>query len=274
MSDKFRHKLLFIIMLFLLIGCATTVEEDIERAQFALDRGDWDTAIHYANLALEADLSNVQAALALSSGYAGKSGFKLHEILVKVADFASRRSVFKIVHDALTDESGEAVDLDLLRIAIEVLTEWLNPQPNYKHPHFIDFTVKVAILLAAESYAVPPLLAQPTLDGPIDTTNITEAAKSIVQSNFIDVDNHFINSDLPEDDGIIKQVRSTYCVLQSTSNTTDGFDLAALQDLVLCQLSDDPDSLTSENGDFQSPLINSCNDFTYDICTGVNPTEL
>lgn len=264
-------RLVPLLLVLALIGCATAQDEELEEARFALDRGDWAKAISTADEVLAGEPSNVGAGLILAAAYAGRGGFKLLDLATIISNDIHRRDLFGAIHDFVVFISG--LNHDDIRTAIITLLERIIPEPPFGHMHFIDYQFQVGILMVIEAYTLPTVLAQPNPDGPIDTNAITEAIKDIVLSDLIDYDDHLTDAGLSESDSLIRNARETYCVLHNVSQSAEGFDVEALRDLVLCQLSDnDGADLTEEN--FQSQLVSSCSDFDYGACEGAGDTEL
>ena len=71
---KTLGKLILIIPLVLFFSCAAGVQENLDKARFALDKGNYSVAKTNAEAALTADATDVEAALLLASAYAGFAG--------------------------------------------------------------------------------------------------------------------------------------------------------------------------------------------------------
>jgi hypothetical protein len=264
--------ILILALLTMIVGaCATTINEELEQAHFALDSGDWDGAILHGSNALAEDPSNVEAALLLSAGYAGRGGFSVMPLIGVIADSTRNNDIFDSVRDSVEQTITDPNDL---RASIIVLLRELTPLPDSSHPLFTDHQFQASVLASIEAFFLPSHAAQPTMDGSITPENITQDIKDIVQSDLLDVDDIYINGGLNPDNELVKHVRLTYCVLKDASSSASGFDLEVLQDLVLCQLSPNNGAdLSSANGDFISPNIDSCSDFDYSACEDAGPTE-
>ncbi len=258
-------------ILLLLFGCATSYNEDLEDARFALDNGTWDNAISHASAALEAHPDSIEAALILSAAYAGRGGFRLIPLAQVIADRVHRRDLFDVVHDEIARNFYERADI---RSAILVLTEQLLPAPHNEHALFTDHQFQLGMLLAIEAFA-SALAVQPALGGNIDPTTIDAAIEAIVEENLLRADDALINAGLDEEDELVRNIRQTYCVLKNHSiREESGFDQSILQDMVHCQLAeDDGAELSADAGDFQSPHITTCADFDYDSCDEAASTE-
>lgn len=254
-------------------GCASSVDQDLEAARFALDSGDWDAAIKHANVVLSEEPANIDASLLLASAYSGKSGVKVVNVFSKVANFVHKDTIFKTVHDSLTSDREAEYNSDYLREALIALTERLRPLPDEYDELYDDHLFKTVVLLAVEVYATPGIISLPTKNGEIDVKKITDEVKDNVENDLIRADDYLLKYGFEETDDTVKQIRYTYCQLQMASGSEEGFEKEALQDLVLCQLFDDPDSLNKLNGDLNSPNISTCKDFKFSECEDLEPTK-
>lgn len=243
------------------LGCASGVEQDLDLARFALDRGDWDDAILHAQAAFTADPTNLRAMLDLSSGYAGRSGFKTLPLLAAIADERSRTDMMHAIREAV---GSTITNIDDLRRAIEVLQTDIEPSSS-EYIYYVDYYFQLGVFTAIEGIALAPLHAQPVPGGPIDVNSITEVDRVIEDQDLRDADEFLVEGGLPADNEIIVNIRQTFCALVRASTVPEGFDLAALRDMTLCQLSPD-DGAALAPGDFQSPAITSCSDFDYSLC--------
>lgn len=245
------------------LGCATSANDKLESARFALDGGNWGSAITSAGEVLAGDPSDVEAALLLSSGYAGRAGIRILSVSSDIADADNSDNEFDVVHDSLVDTIA---DLGDLRLSITSLTATLDPQPTDAHDLYADQQFQTGMLEAIEAFGLSSIHAQPTADGPIAVTDITSEDKDNIQNDLINADDHLIASGMEETDDLVKNIRKNYCVLKNASTAASGFDLAVIRDLNLCQLSteDERNGFTAAN--FQSPTITSCDDFDFDAC--------
>jgi hypothetical protein len=268
MTKSILMRFLIVLLLYpvICLGCASSAQEDLEIARFALDSGDWDTAIEHASAVLSEDSSDVDASLLLASAYAGKSGIEVVDVFSRLADYAHRKSMYRNVHDALTAHGQKTYNPIYIRRGILALTEVLRPLPGENNELFMDHLFKTSLLYMVEAFATPSMVSQPTRHGEIDTSKITDEIKDDVENDFLRADEMFLKYGFKESDDPVKQIRYTRCQLQEASGTTGGFEKPALQDMVLCQLSDDPDSLSKDNGDLKSPNITVCKDFEFEEC--------
>ena len=84
-------------------GCASYSDERLDSARFAIDKSNWTEAINDAEAVLSRDSSNVEAALLLSAGYAGRGGIGVLGIGADIAESDSADNEFKVAHEALLD---------------------------------------------------------------------------------------------------------------------------------------------------------------------------
>jgi len=263
-----------VLMLVAGAGCgASTLDSSVERAKFALDNSDWNKAIQEATEALQADSGDAEAALLLSSAYAGRSGITVPDLLVHIADFTQGKDIFDIIHDTLIADTSNVFVPEDLRTSILVFEDGLDPFPDKSDVLYPDLMFQWGVLLLIEIYTLPSYTLQPTLNGLIDQDKLEEAVFDIIMDDLLKVDDKLIASGISEDDGMVRQVRRTFCILDDVS-IVPGFNLAVLDDLVYCQLSpNDGADLSADNNDFISPLITSCSDFPFDKCKNAGPTE-
>lgn len=224
-----------------LTACAPSGSADIEAARFALDSGDYSTAITKAQAALTADTTDVDAAMVLSSAYAGQAGASLLAIVSDISNTGNTDNEFEAIHDAFI-ASIPVENLDELRSAIATLTTTLTEEPTTTHELYADFNFQLGVLEIIEAFAAPSITAQPAAGGAIDATDIT--SKDDYQTDFIDADDRLIAAGMEASDDLIDIIRKNYCVLHDLS-AGDGFDLDVLQDLVNCQLSENADTVTT-----------------------------
>lgn len=268
-----RHNLLrsLVILFFslLLTACATSMNEELELAKFALDRGDWEAAIEHGKNALTEDPSSALAGIYLADGYTGRAGISITKVSAIIADTVTKEDLFDAIHDSLVITIKDMNDLAL---AIDTLEHGVDPDPPTSDRHFIDFYFQLAMLSAIEACGKPVLLSQPEIDGPIDVKNITEDVRETVSDDLMIADNYLDQTGVDPSNELFRHIRQTYCVLKNASSSASGFDLAALRDMVLCQLSPDNGAALPPSS-FESPKIGSCNDLAYDACENAGPTE-
>ena len=254
-----------VVILLGMVACASSGDADLEAARFALDSGDYDTAVTKAGAALTADPADVDAALVLSSAYSGKAGILLLDVTADLSEESNTDNEFDAIHDSLFGDINATTGLDDLRSAIVTLNETLTPQPDATNERYTDLQFQAGLLAAVEAFGLPSLTAQPTADGAIDASLIT--SKDAVEDDFINADDNFIESGLDATDTLITNIRENYCVLRSLSGAAEGFDLDVLQDLTWCQL--DPTGAAPTS-------VASCAAFTtkFATCSGADDSEL
>lgn len=269
---------LYIIAAFLalflhVIGCATSTQTDVEETRYALDRGDWNRAIEFGEDAMANDPGNVEAALMLSAAYAGRGGLVLSKLAKAVAEATRTRDLFDVMQDLFWAESNSRLDPYDLRLAIDTLLLTLTPTPSTTNPLYKDHRFQHGLLLIVEVFLLPAILAQPEADDPVAAENIGEAVTDWFEEDLLEADDAFTAADIADDDPMVQNIRSTWCVLRTAGPDADGFDVRALRDLIRCQLSPN-DGADLQPTDFEMPGIASCDDFAYDACDNAGPTTL
>lgn len=252
-----------------LMACATSMNEELELAKFALDRGDWEAAIEHGKNALTEDPSSALAGIYLADGYTGRAGISITKVSAIIADTATKEDLFDAIHDGLVITIK---DMDDLGRAIDTLEHGVTPNPPTSDRLFIDFYFQLAMLSAIEACGKPALLSQPEIDGPIDVSNITEDVREIVSDDLAVADDYLDQTGVDPSNELFRHIRQTYCVLKNASSSASGFDLPALRDMVLCQLSPN-NGADLPPSSFGSPKITSCSDLDYGACENAGPTE-
>lgn len=258
---------LFFCLLF--TACATSLNEELELSKFALDHGDWEAAIAHGKNALADDPSSALAGIYLADGYTGRAGISITKISAVIADAATKEDLFDAIHDGLVLTIKDMEDLSR---AIDTLENGVTPGPATSDRFFIDFYFQLAMLSAIEAYGKPALLSQPEIDGPVDVKNITEDVRETVSDDLLVADNYLEETGIDPSNELFRHIRQTYCVLKNASSSASGFDLPALRDMVLCQLSPDDGAALLPSA-FESPKIASCSDLDYGACENTGPTE-
>lgn len=263
---------------FAIAGCATSTNADLDKARFEIDRGNWDSAINSASAVQNSNPSNIEAAILLSSAYAGRGGVRIVSVSADIAESENSDNEFKVAHDALLNAIhqslvGTTTNLDDLRNSVVVLGTTLDPQPTSDNEYYTDQQYQLGMLETIEAFGLSSVTAQPVIDGTITPTDIAQAQSDITVTDMINADNHLLNGGMEETDDLVKNIRKNYCVLQNASVGATGFDLVALQDLNLCQLT--PEGAARDAlgpGDFQSTTITQCGDFNFDACENAPDT--
>ncbi|MBI4126588.1 MAG: hypothetical protein HY465_03760 [Deltaproteobacteria bacterium] len=267
------QSVIVVVITAILAACAPSGDADIEAARFALDSGDYSTAITKATAALTADTTDVDAAMVLSSAYAGRAGVRLLSVTADISDTGNTENEFEAIHDALI--ANVAVDeLPDLRAAITTLTTTLTAEPAATDDLYEDFNFQLGSLQAIEIFAAPSITAQPSDDESdidstrIDETSDTETDKVEILADFIDVDNRLIAAGMTADDDLVDILRKNYCVLHDLS-AGDGIDLGVLRDQIECQLAANADTVTTT-----AALVANCAAFAteFDECASPGAT--
>ena len=68
-----KIRTIILVLACIFASCASGTNEKLDEARFALDSGDFDTAISKAGSVLTGDRANVEAALLLASAHAGST---------------------------------------------------------------------------------------------------------------------------------------------------------------------------------------------------------
>ncbi len=237
--------LLLVLALPFFINCATDELGALEAAQFALDAGDYDTAITEATAALAADSTNVEASRVLGSAYFARSGIDFFNLSEGVLDLeTSTDTNFQQIADVLPTESTPSD----LRSAIEALLAAEGIDGTDLDGTVADAAFDLGLMEAIESFSIGVFSSD--FVGTFDVTNITDDDAANVQEDLINFDNHLIEAGIDSTEVFISEIRQTYCVLEPIS-AGDGFTTEEYQCLVGCQLDDDPatfDTLTLSGG--------------------------
>ncbi|MBI4212229.1 MAG: hypothetical protein HY540_06280 [Deltaproteobacteria bacterium] len=269
------------VIAFTLFACASSSKELLEQARFALDNSDFSTAVTEAKSVLDANTTDLEAALVLSSAYAGRGGIDILSIADDLATTDKADDLFDAIHDALASNITETTGLDDLREAIVTLDTTLTQAPDATHPLYKEYQFQLGLLEAIEALSLPSLKAQPTADGTVTVSDIAQADYAIVQTDFSRADNHLINGDLKTDNALVTAIRKNFCVLKASATgaspsapgfsgnlATTGFSLVSLRDLNNCELQTDRSSITT----FETSGIATCTDFNFSVCSAAGNT--
>lgn len=262
-----RLSVLFCSAVLLFVACGVRQSDQLsEEARFALDNKDYATAITKATDLIAQNPNDFDAAMLLSSAYAGRAGVNLFNISKKLLEAGIETQAFNAVHDILVTTIGSAGLADL-RTAVTTLSSFAGTVTERE-----KFTFQLGILETIEAFGRPSITAQPTVAGTITVTNINGTDASFVQSDLVDADNHLITSGIKSDSQLITTIRKSFCVMKNRS-ASSGFTTAEMQDRVRCELDENRANLLATNGDFQSPAtVTTCADFNFNACTAVDTT--
>ena len=255
----------FLVLLVLpFTYCASTADEDLEKARVALDNAQYDTAITAATAALNADTSNVDAALVLSSAYAGKGGVELTDLMInflKVSD--NKDNEFSVVHDALVASIATEDDLSNLRSAITTLTDTLTPTPTATNANFKNYSYQLGILQLIEAFGLGSIKSELKGESTTTVSRLVAADCNTSQADFIAADANLDGAGFGATDDIRSILRENYCVLdKQAGGDGDGFSLAVLRDQVICQL--DGETACQAN----CTVVPTCATFLFSACSG------
>lgn len=228
--------LLLVLALPLFINCASDELGALEAAQFALDAGDYDTAITEAETALAADATNVDASRILGSAYFGRSGIDFFDLSEGVLDLSeSTDSNFQQIADVLPS-TATAADL---RSAITSLLDADGIDGADLDGTIADAAFDLGLMEAIESFSIGVYSSD--YFGTFDVSAISDDDAASVQEDLINFDNHLIEAGIDSTESFIAEIRQTYCVLEPIS-AGEGFTTEEYQCLVGCQLDDNPDT--------------------------------
>ena len=258
-------RVFFLFSIVLLISsCATSVNKNTENCLFGLDTEKYAAAVTECTKAVNSDPDNEFATMLLSSAYAGLGGVDIIALEKELADESNEETAFKDIHTALVGTIGSS-GLSDLRTSITTLTGFPGTPVDTE-----NFYGQLGLLQAIEAFALPTLTAQPVSGGTIDVTLIDSTDKDNVQSDFIDCDSNLADrAGWSSERQLLKAIRKNYCVLKNVS-TGQGFEIGALRDITLCQLTPDPSTLTP--ADFET--VSACSDFNFSACSGTDPNTL
>lgn len=241
---KLKNTILCVAMGLLTVHCASQGDSATEDAQFALDQGDFDSAIELATTAIADDPDNISAYRILGSAYLGRSNIDFLDVLEGILDLDEDTAEnFAAIADVLPDDG----DLDDLRLAIESL----ETAPGIDAASITDETLAdtafdLALMQTIEHYALG--VYGSNFKTTFDVTGITDAQATQAQSDLVDFDNFFIGSGVASDEDFLDEIRQTFCILEPIT-AAEGFTTAEFQALVGCQLEPDTFDPTTVTAD-------------------------
>lgn len=224
------------LILFQFANCATALRANLEDARFALDSGDFATAVAKAQAAVAADPTNIEAARILGSAFFGLSGLDFLDLAEGLVDLQNNpQTNFQQIAAILPTTA----DLDDLRSAIKALEalSGINAA-TISDEELQDAAFDDGIMMIVEHFA-RGVFGSNFLSGTLDVTGITDADREIVLQDLLDFDNRLIASGVDPNESFIQEVRQTFCILEPLSSEP-GFTTGEYQAFVGCQLSDDP----------------------------------
>lgn len=285
--------LLLVVLPFVLSCAATSTENDLDKARFALDNcsetsiSDCETAVAEADKVLASDQYNIDASMIKASALATSAGIGLVSTMSDIADVTSGEEdeKFQTIHTAVVTTIQ---DIGNLRSAITALSDIpAANRPAATDPEHNDFFFQMGFLQTVEIFARPTILAQPAAASAVTVNNITDADKGYVYDDFVAADDNLIEGGVTADGSggdLITVIRQNYCVLHNISTpATGGFTVAELRDLITCQLcfgvtdtticNKPSEQMTQAAGDFQSPAVATCATFNFTACNNAGPTS-
>ena len=244
---KTLGKLILIIPLVLFFSCAAGVQENLDKARFALDKGNYSVAKTNAEAALTADATDVEAALLLASAYAGLAGIELTNVAGDIMDTAGvggDNDDFEVIRAAfasILDSDEKVTNLDN---AIESLrpdssaSPKLSVAPASTSDQHANYSFQLGMLQTIQAFALPSLKAQPAGTTTITLADIVATTRASTETSFLEADDNLVNANLDDND-LVTTLRQNFCVLKGINSATtagQAFSLAELQDMIACQL--------------------------------------
>lgn len=254
----------------LTLGCASSVDKDLDDARKALNDGNWAKAITSATAATAAEPTNLEAFLLLCSGYAGQAGVDLLEITKELTDTTTSNDSFDLVHDTLlTTMTSEGCVIgtcltDLNTSITTLTTSFTGTVGTYDAYLQKQYYFQLGILQYIQALGLPTLTAQPTHAGTITPTDVTAAINTTTQTDFIAGYANLTNSTtgIATSNALATILSKNYCALKAESviaGTASGLNLGVLQAFTLCQLSTTP---ATEATVVLAPTVANCAVFT------------
>ncbi|MBI2339435.1 MAG: hypothetical protein HYU99_03570 [Deltaproteobacteria bacterium] len=241
---KSKNIVLCTVLALLTAHCANQGDSASEAAQFALDQGDYETAITLATNAITGDPDNVTAYRILGSAYLGRSNIDFLDVEEGILDLDEDTAEnFSAIADVLP-ANGNLADL---RLAIEALEAAPGiTDDSLGEGVLADAAFDLALMQTIEHYALG--VYGSNFKTSFDVTDITAAQATQAQGDLVDFDNFFIGSGVASDEDFLDEIRQTFCMLEPIT-AGEGFTTAEFQALVGCQLeptSFDPTTVTAD----------------------------
>lgn len=217
------------------INCAGTFQSNLEKAKFALDAGNFTSAISHATSALNANPGDIEATIVLANAYFARSGVDYFDVLEGLVDLQnSTETNFQAIANVLPTSAN----MDDLRSSITTLETLTGiDATSFTNERLADAAFDLAIMQVVEHFALGVYGSD--FFGTFDVTGITAAQAASVQDDLVDFDNRLIASGVDAAEDYIDEIRQVFCILEPLS-AADGFTQTEFQVLVGCQLSDTP----------------------------------
>lgn len=239
---KLIKTVLTLVLAVSFLNCASTEISNLDDARFALDKGDYTTAITKATNAVNADSTNIEAARVLASAYLGRSGVDYLELAQTVVDLSN--NISNTVNStnnpftAFADALPTTITLSDLRSAIATLEALSGiDDATIADEGLADAVFDLALMQTIEMYAIG--IYGSNYNTSLDATQITSTQSDAVQADMVAFDNRLIGSGLDSTESFLSDLRRTFCMLEPLSASA-GFTLTEYQALVACQLSTSP----------------------------------
>lgn len=232
--NKPLHLLVLALVALLSVRCASDFTSNFESAKFALDQGDYTSAITLATAALQAKPGDIETTRLLANAYLGRSDIEFLELAEGMTTLEdSTDPNFSVIAGFLPTTAT----LSDLRAAITTLEALSGiDASSFTNEGLADAAFDLATMQMVESFALGVYGANYFTT--LDVTGITDTQRQSVQSDLVNFDNRMIASGVASDQQFIQEVRQTFCILEPIS-AGSGFTLTEYQALVGCQLSAD-----------------------------------
>ena len=228
------------LIFFALGGCADSVDGRIESAKFSLDRCDPDdttthtnctSAITTAEEVIASNADNMEAYLLASSGYFGRAGLNLLELVETFSDLTDSETQddYVVIANTATIAGDKLTDLASAETTLSGSTATFTG----------DAYFQLGVIQAAEAFVLPISRAKST--GTVDVSLITAEDRSRAEGDFVSGDDNLITAEIDADNELVQAVRENFCRL-STQAVGDvagqAFSLAQQRDQIGCALDD------------------------------------
>ena len=244
-----RFSVLFVLV-SLSTACATDYQNNVEKARFELDKGNFTTAINAATSAIQANPGDIEATRLLASAYLGRSGISFLDLAQGLFDLQnSTETNFRAIANVLPS-SATLSDLRSAITTLETLTGVDNT--SFTDESLADAVFDLAIMQMVEHFAVG--VYNSNFFSTLDVSLISDGARINVQNDLLNFDNRLIASGVDSTESFISEVRQTWCILSPLS-AGDGFTVSEYRALVACQLAADS---TTVNTVAIDPNIANC----------------
>lgn len=244
------------------MACATSEMSGYEDAKFALDQGDYDTAIARGTTAVAENPNNYEAARVLASAYFGRSGISFSDLAEGIIDLSSGTgSNFQQIAGVLPVTATEAD----LRSAIETIEAApAIDGTSYADEVLADAAFDLGMMEIVEQFSLGAYgsnyFTSEEYDvanaDVLDTSTITEEDAANAQTDLLNFDNRLISAGVVEaDHDFIREIRQTFCVLKDIT-APDGFTVGEYQAFVGCQLSSTAHQATFNTIQYSADIAN------------------